>query len=95
MLFLECSLAGMGKRRSTKIQIKITFTFPSNIETYLFVFCLFADDMKMMFMICATELAVRNNSDWCTLQTEKEREIVNYASDLEVCKMNNKDYQYQ
>ena len=47
----------------------------------------------MMFMMCATELAVRNNSDWCTLQTEKEREIVNYASDLEVCIINNKDYQ--
>lgn len=37
-----------------------------------------------MFMICATDLAVRNNTDWCSLQTEAEREVLNYESDIEV-----------
>ncbi|CAC5377474.1 MINPP1 [Mytilus coruscus] len=41
------------------------------------------DDIKAMFMICATDLAVRNNTDWCSLQTETEREIINYEGDLE------------
>ncbi|CAC5426002.1 MINPP1 [Mytilus coruscus] len=40
------------------------------------------DDVKTMFIICATDLAVRNNTDWCSLQTEREREIINYESDL-------------
>ena len=38
-----------------------------------------------MFALCATELESRNNTEWCSLQTEDEREIINYAQDLSVC----------
>ncbi|CAC5377471.1 MINPP1 [Mytilus coruscus] len=41
------------------------------------------DDVKAIFLICATDLAVRNNTDWCSLQTDAEREIINYESDIE------------
>ncbi|KAL4240702.1 PHOsphatase [Mactra antiquata] len=42
-----------------------------------------AADVKMMYRLCATELAIMNNSDWCTIQTDKEREILEYDNDIE------------
>ncbi|KAK3098576.1 hypothetical protein FSP39_020868 [Pinctada imbricata] len=42
-----------------------------------------ADDAKMMYLLCATEVAIRNRSEWCTLQTDSDREILEYENDLE------------
>ena len=37
-----------------------------------------------MFIICATDLRDRNKTDWCSLFTEEELEILNYAKDIDV-----------
>ncbi|KAK3576373.1 hypothetical protein CHS0354_018921 [Potamilus streckersoni] len=43
-----------------------------------------ADDILMIYKTCAAELASYNRSDtWCSIQTDDEREILEYASDIE------------
>lgn len=45
---------------------------------------IFTDDIQDIYLLCPTELGVRNSTDWCDLMTEQEREVVNYEHDLEV-----------
>ncbi|KAL3860395.1 hypothetical protein ACJMK2_010520 [Sinanodonta woodiana] len=43
-----------------------------------------AADILMIYKTCAAELASYNRSDtWCSIQTDDEREILEYASDIE------------
>ncbi|XP_060583904.1 multiple inositol polyphosphate phosphatase 1-like [Ruditapes philippinarum] len=40
-------------------------------------------DAKVLYVLCATELAIMNKADWCTLLTEDDREVLEYDKDIE------------
>ena len=41
------------------------------------------DDVKMLWRLCATELAIMDDADWCRLMTDKHREILEFENDIE------------
>ena len=45
-------------------------------------------------MLCATELAIMNNADWCTLLSDDDREVLEYDTDIEVNSYNNIKVKY-
>ncbi|XP_045212929.2 multiple inositol polyphosphate phosphatase 1-like [Mercenaria mercenaria] len=42
-------------------------------------------DVKMIYRLCATELAIRNNADWCSLLTDADRDVLEYDNDIKDC----------
>ncbi|XP_063431464.1 multiple inositol polyphosphate phosphatase 1-like [Mytilus trossulus] len=41
------------------------------------------DDLKEIYLLCSTGLAVRNNTAWCDILTPGDIEIINFESDLD------------
>lgn len=44
--------------------------------------CLLTVDMLKIFLLCSTDLAVRNNTGWCSIMTKSDIDIINYEGDL-------------
>ena len=47
-------------------------------------FTIISDDVKTLYELCATELAINNNPDWCSLLSEEDLDVLQYNSDIEV-----------
>ena len=44
----------------------------------------YSDDIKTLYGLCASELAVNNNPDWCRLLSDVDTDVLQYNSDIEV-----------
>lgn len=59
-----------------KVRIDVTRRLGTNAS-------LSVGDIKMLYRLCATELAIMDNADWCKLMAESEREVLEYDNDIE------------
>ncbi|XP_053392475.1 multiple inositol polyphosphate phosphatase 1-like [Mercenaria mercenaria] len=58
-----------------KVIVDITKRLGANVS-------LTVGDVKILYMLCATELAIMSNADWCSLLTDADREVLEYDNDI-------------
>ena len=47
-------------------------------------FTILSDDVKTLYELCAAELAINNNPDWCSLLSMEDLDVLQYNNDTEL-----------